>query len=80
MRSISHTGVPLSRAGENRTRGSTDVTLAFAFADVPGGIRIDALSTRPAESTTNCIHVVIGGMRPIMPSIGVDSDPPSVTP
>src|SRR5919109_3467637 len=80
MRTRSQVGFPMSLAGENRTRGITDVTLAFAFAGVSGGSRIDFMSTRPVESTTNCIHVVMGWTRPMMPRMGIDSDPPSVTP
>jgi hypothetical protein len=44
------------------------------------GSVIDVVSTAPAESTTNCAHVVPGGVLPMMPRIGIDSEPLSVTP
>ena len=58
MRSSSHTALPASRAGAKCTRGSIAFALASRFALVSAGSEIELGSTRPVESTTNCIHDV----------------------
>ena len=79
IRNISHTGVPclarvrISPAAAPTLHSSSRSPMCRAASG-------STLCRRRRRITTNCIQVVAGGTRPMIPRIGVDSDPPSVTP